>query len=83
MQAMVLMNRKRHTFLYTLLWTHVPAGSATNTAFCYEISFLFYLNISKSICLPKDGIHSKIKILDFCMINTKDNSNASSTAKIK
>lgn len=76
-QTMLLPDDKRCSLLNTFLWTMFHTFPASDTGFCYVISFFSYPNISKDICLSKNRIHSKVEIFHFRLINTENNTDFS------
>lgn len=77
MQTVLLPDDKRRSLLNTFLWTMFHACPAADTGFRYVISLFFYTYISQNICLPENWIYAKIKILQFRLINTENNTNFS------
>lgn len=55
---------------------------AADTGFRYVISLFFYIYISQNICLPENWICAKIKIFNFRLINTENNTDFSCISRI-
>ena len=73
MQAMVLLNSVGLSRLNAPLGTVFQALATADTFIKNNISFVCEIPRTNRVALPEDWIDTKIEILDFCVLDFKDN----------